>query len=189
MSNFSALIRAVTIVACSAFLAGCQAVGSGAPPPRAVAAVTDAGFKAESFDEFNKNLDADDIVTTGLYACAEASCGGLTIVLFGRQTDASGTSRKDLEAILAKPGRQGTQAANRILRDAGIKDLVTTGFRGFTAASGGKGYVLDFSGKIAKDRIFGRLTMIYDGTEGRAAAAFGEKREVVHRFAGRTMLE
>jgi hypothetical protein len=183
-----AIIRLGVAAACAALFAACQSVG-GAPPPRAVAAVTDAGFKPEAFAEFNSNLDADDIVTTALYVCISDSCGGVGLVLFGRQTDASGRTRKELDEVLAKPRQQGLNAANRILKQAGMADLKVIGFSGFRTSAGGVGYVLDLSGKLDKDRVFGRLTMIYDGAEGRAVAAFAEKRDIVRRFGGREMLE
>jgi hypothetical protein len=177
-------------IAFAALLAVCPAAGAGEPTPRAVAALTKAGFTPEPFAMFNRALSADSIVTTGNFSnCARIPCRSVTSVHFGRQTDASGEWRKDLDAILATRGRLGVPAENRIMRAVALDDQKMIGSSSFAAASGGRGYTLDFTGKIAEFKTFWRMTIIYDGAEARVVMAYGDKRDTARRFGGREMLE
>jgi hypothetical protein len=166
-------------------LSACQTAGG--PTPGAAALLAQQGFKPESIEEFNKDLQPDDIRTDAVYTCDTAACGGLALVLFGSDPEGSIT-QKDLASISFRSRTEGVRAANRILRSAGVKDFRVVSFAAPPSADGAKIYTLGLLGSILRDRVYGRMTILYRNGSGRLVIIFAANRALVDQFGAPEML-
>jgi hypothetical protein len=168
-------------------LAACQTAGGG-QSPGAAALLEQQGFKQQPADEFNKDLKADDIRTTAFYLCDLPGCGGLALVLFGVDTEAA-TMLKEIDKLEGQGRSEGVRSSNRLLRSAGIKDLRLVNYAVLAAPEGARGLSFDLVGKVEREALFIKLTVIYRNNIGRMVVAASGSRAVAQRFGSRAMLE
>jgi hypothetical protein len=174
----SAALLALTLSACQ--------TASG-PAPDAAALLAQLGFTAGSADDFNKDLQPDDLRTTAVYMCDTGHCGGVSLVLFATDPEGSRT-QKDMELIASRGRSEGVRTANRILRSAGLTDLRVVNIAAPSTADGSKIYSLELRGSIQKERIYGRVTFLYRNGLGRLVIAMSPNRVIAARFGGLEML-
>ncbi|MGL5115031.1 MAG: hypothetical protein ACRC7C_06870, partial [Beijerinckiaceae bacterium] len=180
------------ILLISGSVTACQTTAN-APSASAQSRLEREGFRPTSFEDLNKNLTSDDIITTAAYECETPRCRDDLQVSFGRDPGTMLLTEADLAEL---SGATRTRIARYLNAGVPPGSFVGINIRPLKQQSGALGLTVsaemnprDVPRILRGTRFFVGLVYLQQGGPGRMLAVVGTNRAAVARLTDPALLE